>query len=101
MITSYSLLIAPPSQTRAIGDVQADHPAGAEPAGRDVDEQTSRDDLGDGLDAELAHPGGRGDVVDASAVVRAIADLQVAERVEVRPELSRPRDDLGDPVHAV
>ena len=35
------------------------------------------------------------------AVVGAVADLQVAERVEVRAELGRPGEDLGDPVHAV
>ena len=46
-------------------------------------------------------PGGHRDVVDATAVVRAIADLQMAERVEVRAELRRARDHLGDPVHAV
>ena len=34
-------------------------------------------------------------------VVAAVADLQVAERVEMGAELGRSRDDLGDPVDLV
>ena len=78
-----------------------DHAARAEVTLRDVDEEAARDDLRHGLDAEVRDARGHGDLRDAVAVVRAVADLQVAERVEVGAELRRSRDDLGDPVHPV
>src|SRR5213076_3247652 len=51
--------------------------------------------------AEALHTGCVRRVADAPAVVAAVSDLEVAERVDVRPELHRPRHDLGHPVDAV
>ena len=68
---------------------------------RDVDEPAARDDLRHGLDAEPADAGRAGQLGDAAAVVAAVADLQVAERVEVGAELLRAGDLLGDPVDPV
>src|SRR5829696_9461091 len=65
--------------------LDADHVA--RPERRGVDEPAARDDLRHGLDAEPRDAGGPGELGDAPAVVAAVADLQVAERVEVRAEL--------------
>src|SRR3954468_16382405 len=76
-----------------------DHTARAEPGG--VDQPPARDDLRHGLDAEVLDAGRVRELGDAPAVVAAVGDLEVAERVEVRAELLRARDDLGDPVDLV
>ena len=72
---------------------------GAEP-GRGVDQPSARHDLRHGLDAEPPDAGGAGELGDRPAVVAAVADLQVAERVEVGAELLRAGHLLGDPVDA-
>ena len=53
------------------------------------------------LDAEAIHSGRACELGDAPAVVAAIADLQVAQGVEVRTDLLGSGDLLCDPVDAV
>ena len=63
----------------------ADHLAGIER--RDVHEPAAGHDLGHRLDAESLDARGARELGDAPAVVAAIADLQVAEGVQVGAEL--------------
>ena len=77
----------------------ADHLAGIER--RDVHEPAAGDDLGHRLDAEPLDTRGVRELGDAPAVVAAIADLQVAEGVQVGAELLGAGDLLGDPVDPV
>jgi hypothetical protein len=81
--------------------VECDDPADAQVPRRHVHEPAARDDLRDRLSAELGEAGGSGQLRDGPAVVAPAALLQVAERVQVRPELSRAGDDLRDPVDLV
>jgi hypothetical protein len=68
---------------------------------RGVDKPAARDDLRDGLDAQARHAVGAGQFGDAPAAVTAVAHLEVTQGIDVRPELLRGRDLLGDPVDAV
>jgi hypothetical protein len=81
--------------------LDADHVAGAGPARGGVDEPAAGDDLRHRLDSQAPHARGVGELGNRPAVVAAVADLQVAERVEVRAELHRRRDLLDHPVDVV
>ena len=60
------------------------------PSGGDVDQPAAGHDLRHRLGAEPLDPVGARELGDAPAVVAAVADLQVAQRVEVRAELLVP-----------
>ena len=66
-----------------------------------VDQPAARDDLRHRLDAEPPDTGIARELGHAVAAVAAVADLKVAERVEMRAELLGAGHDLGDPVDAV
>ena len=89
-----------------LGEVgRADHVARLERLdaadGRHVDQPSASDDLRHRFCSEPLDAGRVGDLRDGAAVVAAVSDLQVAERVDVRAELLRRADLLGDPVDAV
>ncbi len=69
--------------------VDGDHVTHAQAQPGHVDQPATRHELRDRLGAEPFHSCRAGELRDRPAVVAAFADLQVAERIEVRTELHR------------